>query len=151
MIGICFFLEEHTPAGSGVIAYPIEAERWIFNARNLGATHVLIIDQTQHRIGKYLSFSDGEIQVEIFDSLVEAQAAFQVDVEWVYFENEATVSGVPLSGFNHPDSAIYVVGGNYCGIAGIVGLDEIECVNLPVENLFAEAAGVVILWDRLWR
>ena len=146
MIGICFFLEEHTPSGSGVLAYPIEAERWIFNARNLGATHVLIIDQTQHKIGKYLSFSDDEVDVRIFDSLAEAQDAFKTGISWIYLENEATLRGVDLSDFIHPDSAIYVVGGNHCGIVGEIGPNV---VNLPVENLFAEAAGTIILWDRL--
>lgn len=125
-------------------------ERLVFNVRNLGATHILAIDRTQYKTLDYFQNGDGQIQLEKFESMAGILAAYP-GVPVVYLENEASlnkmgVSYSTLENFQHPEDAIYVVGPDF---GGDITWGTETFVTIPcVENLWAEAALMIVLADR---
>lgn len=150
MVGICFFFEDVVRnTMSGIVGADIE--RAIFDARNLGATHVLLVDATQYGLSRFYGHSDSQIVFERYETLEQAEATYP-DVPRVYLENEATLlasgtTGTPLAGFVHPASAIYVVGKDAGG--GITtGRKQKTWVYMPYANLWASSTLAIILHDR---
>lgn len=152
MIGIVFFFQDpQTNFFSGIMDTVID--RIIFNARNLGATHVFMIDKTQYKIGQYYQHSDSQIAFQRFESLEELEKTYP-KVKFIYFENARALekAGIEsytlLPDFAHPSRAIYVVGTETGGIP-ISGREDKIWVSIPVENLWAEGAINICLYDRL--
>lgn len=152
MIGIVFFFQDSQTNFHPETMSPM-VDRIIFNARNLGATHVFMIDQTKFKIGQYYEHSDSQIAFQRFESLEELEKTYP-KVKFVYFENARALekAGIKscalLPDFAHPSEAIYVFGTETGGIS-ISGREDKIWVSIPVENLWAEGAMNICLYDRL--
>ena len=151
MIGIAFhFQDPQTNFFSGIMDTVLD--RIIFNARNLGATHVFMIDQTRYRVGQYYQNSDSQVVLQRFESLQELETAYS-NVPFAYFENVRALEKVgivstSLPEFIHPSDVIYVFGTDSGGLQAL-GKESKTWVSIPVENLWSEGALNICLYDRL--
>jgi len=151
MIAVIFYLEDSTLRHDSVEQ---TMSRRIFDSRNLGATHVFMIDRTQYKIGQYYDHVDGLINFQRFESLSEIQSMYSEE-KFVYLENEQSFIGVEatyysIETYTHPESCIYVSGPD-TGAESILANSSntiADYVNIEAENLWSETAINIVLWDR---
>ena len=153
MIGVVFFYEECLK--NIVPLYDQLLDRVIFDSKNLGATNVMLIDNTTNNLlQNYLSsVSDSEIAIEIFNSLEEIEAKYS-GTSFIYLENKKTLDNFQcqftgISDLVHPENCIYVTGKNYTSMEDwlTLRLDKIW-TTLPIESLFSDTALFLILYER---
>lgn len=117
----------------------------------LGATDLIIIDETKFNMGSY--FTTQEMNVHVFDKLEKAEEHFS-DVEWVYLEPQRVLSelvSISLYDFVHPESCIYTTGADE-NLIKIVGRENKMWVHIPIAIkhgvFYAETTQILALYDR---
>jgi len=124
-----------------------------------GITDFIIIDETQYRMGSY--FKAMEFNVHTFEKLEECEEHFKNEAEFVYLEPVYvnTQNNVSLHEFEHPESAIYVVGADTTSIP-TKGRENKKWIHVPTFghedglSMYAETAILFPLYDRsvkTWR
>lgn len=157
MIAVVFFLDDTVSNAMSLRTGAIEnvLDRWIFNLRHLGATHILVVDRTRFHILQYFQNADSGIIFEAFDSLEVIEQAYP-DAQFVYLENhnslaEIGVVGIELPQFQHPENVVYVFGGDF-GPKIAPGRADKTWVTIPgVDNLWTDAAAYITVYDNLMK
>ena len=122
-----------------------------YDARELGATHIFIIDKTGGK-GKFYEHSDSNIVLEFWDSLAELEGAYP-DQKFVYLENEKTfidddLSHSYLQDYVHPAEAIYVTGPNSGSEDVLIGkTGDFICIQ-GVLDMWSKTALMLCLYHR---
>lgn len=83
-----------------------------------------------------------------FGSLDEMRHVVAPDVKLIAVELDESAS--PLEHFSHPERAVYVLGGEDCGLGKLALAQCDHVVQLPGRfSMNVAAAGTVVLYDRL--
>ena len=150
MIGIVFFLEEAYSTLCTAFVGDVMSEL-TYDARQLGATHIFVIDKTGGK-GQFYNHADGEIQLEFWNSLAELEAAYP-DPTFVYLENAKTfiagkVDHSYLQDYVHPADAIYITGPN-SGIEDVLinKSGDFVCIK-DIEDIWSKTALMLCLYHR---
>ena len=155
MISVVLFLDDTVSNAMSLRTGAIEnvLDRWIFNLRNLGATHLFVVDRTRFHILQYFQNTDSGVHFGAFNSLEEIEQAYP-DAQFVYLENDKSLTeigvvGTPLPQFQHPEDVVYVFGGDF-GPKITPGRKEKTWVTIPgVDNLWTDAAAYITVFDNL--
>jgi len=117
-----------------------------------GVTDFIVIDETRYKTGQY--FKSKEFNIHHFLKLEECEEKFKNDAEFVYLEPKYinTTKSVSLHTFEHPESAIYVVGSDKATIP-LRGRENKTWVHIPSNmpsgySMYAETAILFPLYDR---
>jgi hypothetical protein len=131
------------------------AEFYFTNIRlafsTFGVTDFIIIDQTRYKTGQY--FHATEFNVHHFLKLEECEKQFKDKATFVYLEpSYIDVNSISLHDFEHPESAIYVVGADRATIP-VAGRENAKWVYIPSNmesgySMYAETAIMFPLYDR---
>jgi len=147
MIGIVFYLEEAYSTMCSAFVGDTLSEL-TYDARNLGATHIFVIDKTGK--GKFYQHGDGEIVLEFWDSLDELEAAYK-NIRFVYLENEKSLIGHTfyyLQDYDHPAEAIYITGPNSGSEDVLIGKSgDFVCIK-DVADMWSKTALMLCLYHR---
>lgn len=134
--------------------------RWLHNMKTLGVDKLWMIDKTTFQIGQYYSHHDANIQFERVTCLSEiCEKLSGEDIEWVFLELVRSMpdkeNSVSLVGFAPPENAIYIVGGDACGIEIPEGENPdnvCHWVHVPMAidlSFYAETTMAIALWNRV--
>lgn len=153
MIGVAFYFEDVVRnISSGVVDAVMD--RTVMDCKNLGATHLFMVDATQYRIGQYYQHVDSEIEFGYYTAIDEVEED-NLSTPFVYLEREITLDDLEvgdkhnLISFVHPESVIYVVGADMGSATIIPGRLDKQWVYVPVNMLWAETTLKLCLYDRL--
>jgi len=129
-------------------------ERVIYNARELGATHILAVDHTQYHSLDYYDHSDEATTFLKYTSLEDIEAAFP-GATWVYLEAQQTIldcGGTPvaINDFDHPEEdVIYCTGPDFGPSIATEGRAGASWVYIGCDTLWGQCAAELALFDRL--
>jgi len=123
-------------------------EKWRINAEALYAK-LIVIDTSRFKIAEHYSHK----KVKIYRSLEEVEEDYTeiVYLESPYFLERANIPYIWLHNFEHPESAVYVVGDNYTAIQ-TKGRENKTWVSIKCPKntiLYADTAAMITLYDRI--
>lgn len=153
MIGVAFYFEDISRnLSSGAVDAVMD--RMVMDCKNLGATHLFMVDATQYQIGQYYQHVDSLIEFDRYSDVSEVEEDYP-EVSFVYLERESALDDAGVSDRNnlvdfvHPESVIYVVGSDMGSASTIEGRLDKKWVFIPVSMLWAETTLKLCLYDRL--
>jgi hypothetical protein len=121
-------------------------------AQTLGATHLIIVDQTQYHIAQY--FQTDKLKLKLVDSLEAAEKNFP-KLTPIYLEPQRVtgrLTSTPLPDLKHPPDVLYITGPDPASLP-TQGREKAIWVHIPMatENgvFYAQTALILTLYDRL--
>lgn len=133
-----------------------QMNNWCQNIKAFGVNKLVMIDKTEFKLGQYYKHDDLDLIFERYDSISDYFINYPIETNnYVFLELKTFINNFdyinyPLSTYNHPENAIYVVGPDF---SSIEPLDESsgDWVYIDTPNnmaLYAHAAIMITLYDR---
>jgi hypothetical protein len=157
MVNVVFHLTDFDPT-YGFGSEKNFINQWIYNCMTFGVDNIIMIDNTELKIGKYYKHFNGEINFGYYESLIDLKNDHpQNEYNWVFLESKETVtdiveSVVDLEDFEHPsDNVIYVFGPDFTNFDyNDFPLSKwVYFKTVKEKPLYAIPSASIVLYDRL--